>query len=205
MSEHVIRTEAQLRAVIGDEVPGLQEKNRSQMDDFAYDFLARSPFAVLCTADADGRVDASPKGDAPGFALVEDAHTLVVPDRPGNKLAYGHLNILANPEVGLLFMIPGTRETLRINGRAELTTEPALLERLAANGKPAVLAIRVHVRECFFHCAKAFIRSGLWKPDTWPEDQRISFGAMYATYNNTDQAAADALDAAVAHDYENNL
>ena len=130
-------------------------------------FIERCPFLVLSTSDRSGRVDASPKGDAPGFLSVVDEKTLLIPDRPGNRLAYGHLNVLENPQVGLLLVIPNTSETLRINGKAELSADPELLESLAARGKPAVLAIRVTVEECFFHCGKAFIRSGLWKPDEW--------------------------------------
>ena len=187
------------------EIPGLDLKNQATLDEFAVDFLARSPFLVLSTSDAEGKLDASPKGDAPGFVLIEDEHTLVIPDRPGNKLVYGHLNILANPRVGVLFLIPGTPETLRVNGSAELTVEPALLEKLAARGRPAVLAIRIHVDECFFHCAKAFKRSQLWQPDTWPERQKISFGKMFAKRAGADEAAAKAVDEAVEADYRDNL
>jgi hypothetical protein len=137
--------------------------------------------------------------------LVEDDHTLVIPDRPGNKLAYGHQNILSNPRVGVLFMIPGTPETLRVNGTATLTADPALLERLATRGKPAVLAIRVHVEECFFHCAKAFIRSGLWKHEAWPERHKVSFGEMFAKQRGGDAESAKQLDAAIEADYRDNL
>jgi len=150
-------------------------------------------------------VDASPKGDAPGFVWVENEKTLVIPDRPGNKLAYGHVNILENSKVGVLFLIPGTPETLRVNGTAELTVDPELLEQLAARGKPAVLAIRVHVEECFFHCAKAFMRSKLWQPQAWPERQKISFGRMFAKVTGADETAAKAIDEAVEVDYRDNL
>ncbi|MBW2244001.1 MAG: pyridoxamine 5'-phosphate oxidase family protein, partial [Deltaproteobacteria bacterium] len=141
---------------------------------FAIAFIERSPFLVLSTSNKDGLLDASPKGDGPGFVLVESDRSLVIPDRPGNGLAMGHLNVLENPRVGLLFLIPGTNETLRVNGCAELTRNPALLERLAARGKPAVLAIRVEIEECFFHCGKAFIRSNLWQPEQWGERHRVS-------------------------------
>ena len=177
---HRIDTTERLRALIGEPSPGVELKLYDALSDEARTFIARSPFLVLSTADRDGRLDASPKGDLPGFVLVEDDHTIVVPDRPGNRLAYGLVNIVVNPHVGILFMIPGTTETLRINGSAELRSDPELLEQLAARGKPAVLAIRVTVEECFFHCSKAFIRSNLWKPDTWPEKQKISFGKMFA-------------------------
>ena len=118
-----IKTEQDLRAVIGEEIPGLSEKVEARLNDFAVDFIARSPFLVLSTADGEGRLDASPKGDAPGFVAVEDDRTLLIPDRLGNRLAYGHRNILVNPHVGVLFMIPGTSETLRVNGRATLTAD----------------------------------------------------------------------------------
>lgn len=202
---HTITTLEALREVIGDTIPGLEAKNLDRLDEFAVEFLSRAPFLVLATADANGNVDASPKGDAPGFVAVEDEHTLLIPDRPGNKLAYGHLNILANPRVGVLFMIPGTPETLRVNGRATISRDPALLAQLEARGKPAVLAIRVHVDECFFHCAKAFMRSALWQPDTWPERRKISFGRMYAKRTGGDDDLARSVDARVEADYRDNL
>jgi PPOX class probable FMN-dependent enzyme len=208
-TDHRIDTVEQLREVIGQPIEGLALKVGDVIDDHARTFLARAPFLVLSTSDPEGNVDASPKGDEPGFVVVEDEHTLLIPDRPGNKLAMGLQNILANPHVGVLFMIPGTNETLRINGRAELRRDPELLEQLAARGKPAVLAIRVHVDECFFHCAKAFIRSKLWKPDSWPEKQRISFGKMFAEKIGGDadtMASLEAtVDALVEEDYCNNL
>lgn len=205
VDEYVIRDEAALRAVIGDEVPGLAAKNIAYLDQFAIDFIAASPFVMLATSDAEGALDASPKGDAPGFVEVIDQHTLLIPDRPGNKLAYGHLNVLSNPQVGLIFIIPGTRETLRVNGMAELTANPEILEQLAARGKPATLAIRVKVREVFFHCAKAFIRSGLWQPDAWPAPHKVSFGEMFAARQRQSEVTAAQIDAAVEADYEQNL
>jgi PPOX class probable FMN-dependent enzyme len=202
---HAIRTVEALRAIVGAEIPGVALKNEDRLGEFALDFIARSPFLVLSTSDAAGNVDASPKGDASGFVLALDERTLVIPDRPGNKLAYGHQNILTNPKVGVLFVIPGTPETLRVNGTAELTADPELLARLAARGRPAVLAIRVHVEECFFHCGKAFLRSQLWKPESWPERQRISFGRMFARKTGAGENAARAIDAAIEADYRDNL
>ena len=125
-----------------------------------------------------------PKGMHQG-SFILDEKTLVIPDRPGNRLAYGHLNILSNAQVGLLFILPGTSETLRVNGTAELDVSPELLESLAARGKPAVLGIRVTVEECFFHCAKAFIRSALWQQGRLAkEPHRVSFGDMFAENNS---------------------
>lgn len=202
---HRVTTAEALREVVGEKRKGIDDKVLGHLDSFSVDFLSRCPFLVLSTSDAEGRVDASPKGDAPGFVLVEDDATIVIPDRPGNKLVYGHLNILDNPQVGLLFMIPGTSETLRINGRAELTTDPELLERLAARGRPAILAIRVRIDESFFHCAKAFIRSKLWKPDTWPDGYRVSFGQIMAARTGADARAAEKFDELIEADSRDNL
>ncbi len=196
----------ELRAVIGEEIPGLGEKNIDELDSFAIEFIEKSPFLILTTSDNEGRCDASPKGDSPGFVWVLDKKTIVIPDRPGNKLAYGHLNILENPHVGIIFMIPGTSETLRINGKAELDSSPELLNDLSARGKPAVLAIRVDIEECFFHCAKAFIRSGLWDSGRWPDEpHKVSFGEMYASRKKASDEVASAIDKNIKADYENNL
>ena len=153
MAESVIialRPLEQLRGLIGQPYPIVKHKLLSALDEMAIDFIKRSPFLLLGTADADGNLDVSPKGDGAGFVAVENETTLLIPDRPGNKLIYSLQNILANPHVGILFMVPGTDETLRVNGTAELTTDPVILKRLAARGKLAQLAIRVSVRECFF-------------------------------------------------------
>lgn len=196
----------ELRAVIGDEIPGLQDKNIDYLDDFAIEFIQASPFTVLSTSDQNGRLDASPKGDEPGFVKVLDNKTLVIPDRPGNKLAYGHRNILENPRVGLIFMIPKTSETLRINGTAQLDATPELLDELEARGKPAIIGIKVNVEECFFHCGKAFIRSGLWQPKKWPEEKhKVSFGDMYAARMAANKEVAEMIDASIEDDYKNNL
>ena len=200
-----ITSREQLRELLGQPMAGLGEKNVDHIDDFARAFLERCPFLILSTASAEGQQDASPKGDAPGFVRIEDDRTLVIPDRPGNKLAYGLENILENPQVGILFLIPGTPETLRVNGHAEIHRDPTLLEGLSARGKPAVLAIRVHVEECFFHCAKAFIRSKLWKHEEWGERHRVSFGEMFAAKAKGDAEMVKVDDSAVENDYRENL
>jgi uncharacterized protein len=203
---HAIDSVARLRAVVGEPVAGVELKVYDALTEEARAYIARSPFLVLSSANRDGHLDASPKGDAPGFVLVEDDRTIVIPDRPGNKLAYGLTNIVENPHVGVLFMIPGTTETLRINGSAALRSDPELLERLAARGKPAVLAIRVTIEECFFHCSKAFIRSNLWKPDTWPQKQKISFGKMFAQrIDAADPNLSQVIDEMVEEDARVNL
>jgi len=203
--DHSITTLEQLRAIIGEPRPMVQLKVLKVLDENTSDFIRRSPFLVLATADRAGNQDASPKGDHPGFVVVEDEHTLLIPERKGNKLAFGYRNILENPHVGLIFMIPGTGETLRVNGAAELTKDPAVCERLTARGAPAILAIRVQVHECFFHCAKAFIRSQLWKPETWAAPHEISFGKIFAAKTGAGKDVAEQIDSRVARDYREGL
>lgn len=202
---HAIADLDGLRKIIGSPLPGLALKNQDTISDEARAYIERAPFLVLATSDADGRLDASPRGDEPGFCLIEDERTLVIPDRPGNKLVYGLQNILARPRVGVIFMLPGTPETVRVNGTATLTADPEVLARLAARGKPALLAIRVQVEECFHHCAKAFLRSKLWKPESWQERLKVSFGAMAAKRMKLGDDVAAKLDAAVEDDYRQNL
>jgi uncharacterized protein len=200
-----IATVEELRALVGESSPAVAAKLGAALDEHARAFIARSPFLVLATSDREGHEDVSPKGDDPGFVAVGDDRTLLVPDRTGNKLVFGLQNILANPRVGVLFMVPGTGETLRVNGTAELTRDPAILERLTARGKPALLAIRVTVEKCFFHCAKAFKRSQLWKPESWPSRLRISFGKLLAPKLGGDGALAKQIDDLVEADYKENL
>jgi PPOX class probable FMN-dependent enzyme len=203
--DYRITTVAQLRERMGHPNRVTPLKLLKEIDDAAADFIRRAPFIALGTADADGNQDVSPKGDAPGFVEVVDRSTLLIPDRQGNKLLFGLENILANPRVGILFIAPPTNETLRVNGTAELTCDPSILESLAARGKPAQIAIRVRVRECFFHCAKAFIRSDLWNHKTWPAAHKISFGKYLAAKMGGSEDDAHRIDAAVEQDYKTNL
>lgn len=202
---HRITNQEQLRELIGAPGDLVPHKLWTALDESCIDFIRRSPFLLLATADAQGNQDVSPKGDGGGFVSVEDEHTLLIPDRSGNKLVFGLSNILDNPHVGLIFLLPGTPETLRVNGTAELTTDPDVLQRLSARGKPAVVAIRVRIREVFYHCAKAFIRSQLWKPDTWQDRLKISFGQILAARMDGDAGMADKIDAYVEKDYRTNL
>jgi hypothetical protein len=169
-------------------------KQRDRIDPHAARFIARSPLFVMATADADGRCDASPRGDAPGFVTVVDEHTLLLPDRPGNNRVDSLSNLVANPQVGLLFFVPGVLETLRVNGRAELTTDAALLSPLSVAGKPPRSALKVTVEEVFFHCGKALKRSALWDPARHAAPGEIpSLGRMLADQiAGVDAAEADA-------------
>lgn len=164
-----IETLEDLRALYGTVSENAVKKQLDRLDAHARHFLSLSPFAAVGTQAPDGMGDVTPRGDGPGFALVLDDRTIAIPDRPGNRRLDTLENIVRNPAVGLLFMIPGMNETLRINGLARITTDAALCERLAMNGKPAITAMVVEVCEVYLHCAKAYMRSGLWKPETWPD------------------------------------
>lgn len=176
-----ISTEAELRELIGEPLPRVQAKMRTRLHELDRAWLAASPFCVVATADADGRCDASPKGDPPGqLAHVIDDHTLALAERPGNRLADGYRNILANPHVGLNFFIPGRGDTLRINGRAQLVRDGDFFDDLVVQGHRPVLAMVVDVEEVFHHCAKAFLRSKLWDPSTWDPTGTVPRRALLA-------------------------
>lgn len=202
---HRITTVEQLRARIGEASSIVPLKLWKSLNETAVGFIKQSPFLFLATSDAEGNMDVSPKGDGPGFVEIENETTLLIPDRSGNKLIFGLQNILQNPHVGLIFLIPGTGETFRVNGRAELTADPAILERLSARGKPAVVAIRVTIEECFLHCAKAFLRAQVWQPEQWPEKYKISFGKLLVSKMGGDEKTIKQFDDFVENDYKNNL
>jgi PPOX class probable FMN-dependent enzyme len=164
----VIRSEEELRVLMGAPVaPAVVDKTLSTLDRHCLTFIARSPFVLVAMSDGAGRMDISPKGDAPGFVRVLDEKTLAIPDRPGNQRFDTFRNLLQSPRVALIFLIPGKRETLRIGGRAEVVRDAALLESLNAQGKIPALALAVHVDEAFFHCSKCMIRSHLWQHEQW--------------------------------------
>ena len=200
-----ITTIEQLRAKIGSPHPSAETKKYKALNEEALEFINASPFLIMTTSSSANNLDASPKGDQPGFVIAENDKTLIIPDRPGNKLADGHLNILDNPTIGLIFFVPNTRETLRINGSAELLDDDDVLDRLAARGRPALLATRVRIEECFFHCGKALIRSKLWQPDSWPEKGNVSFGKMFIKRSDADPTIAALVDAEIEKDYLENL
>lgn len=181
MSQDEIRDPETLRAHLGEPSDLVRRKKLRRLDSHCRRFIALSPFLVLSTGDAEGGCDASPRGDAPGFVSVLDDGRLLIPERRGNKLADSLLNILENPGVGLLFLIPGVDETLRVNGRAGLIREDVLLAPLAVQGKAPELAILVEVEEAYLHCGKALIRSRLWDPASRIERDRLpSLGRMIA-------------------------
>ncbi|WP_370965361.1 MSMEG_1061 family FMN-dependent PPOX-type flavoprotein [Amycolatopsis sp. cg9] len=155
---------AEVRARLGEPEAMIEAKIGDRIDRHARRFIAHSPFLTLATADAAGRADCSPRGDYPGFVKVLGERTLALPDRTGNKIADSFRNIAENDGVGLLFFVPGTRETLRVNGSAYVTDEPDVLARMSTEAKEPMLAIVVEVEQVYFHCGRALIRSRLWDP-----------------------------------------
>jgi uncharacterized protein len=169
MFKDIVTSREELRAIYG--APGERAvlKQRAHLDVHTRAFIARSPFVLLATSDRAGRCDVSPKGDAPGFVTVLDDTHLVIPDRVGNNRIDGLTNIVENPHLGMIFLIPGREDTLRVNGRACILRDGEILGRLEVQGKQPKVAIGVEVEECFLHCAKAFKRSGLWDRERWPD------------------------------------
>ncbi len=151
----------------------IMNKEARLLTPLAIEFIQKCPFFLVATSDSAGTCDVSPKGDTPGVVKVLDEETLAIPDRLGNRRADGHRNVLANGHVGLLFIIPNVDETLRVNGRAFLTDEPELLASMALQGRPPKLATVVEIDQVYMHCARSFLRSGLWKPDRWPDPDTI--------------------------------
>lgn len=169
MFADVVTTEAQLRAHIGHPSHRVLAKHVTALDVHSRAFIARSPLVLIASANGAGSMDVSPKGDPPGFVHVLDDRTLAIPERPGNRKADTFSNLIENRCVGLLFMIPGKQETLRVSGSAAIVRDQWLRDRLAVHGKTPELALAVTVEEVFFHCAKCVIRSQLWNPGGWPD------------------------------------
>jgi hypothetical protein len=179
-------TEAELRALYGPPQPLAAAKSIARLDHHCRAFIAGSPLLFLATTGPGG-LDVSPKGDAPGFVRVEDDHHLLIPDRPGNARIDGLVNLARDPRIALIFLIPGVGETLRVNGRGEVLADPALTGLFAVNRRLPVTVTRVAVEEAFIHCGKAFMRSELWDPATWPAARPVPLlGAMIADHAETE-------------------
>ncbi|MFD9889846.1 MSMEG_1061 family FMN-dependent PPOX-type flavoprotein [Amycolatopsis sp. NPDC059027] len=179
---------ARVREIIGHPTPFIAEKKEPCIGEFAARFIAHSTFFVLASSDENGNLDTSPKGDPPGAVRVLDPWTLAIPDRPGNKSADTFENLARNPGVGMVFLVPGLRETLRVNGDAFVTDDPGLLERLGADGKPAVLATIVRVREVFGQCGKAVIRAKLWEGDERGLADAVTVGGSFSSLHVAENA-----------------
>ena len=183
-----ITSEPELRALLGEPMPRALTKNRTRLHDRDKEWLAASPFCMIATANADGSCDVSPKGDPPGFTLVLDDTTLAIPERRGNRRADGFANILSNPHVGLIYLVPGRTDTLRINGRVRLVRDAAFFDRMIVRGHRPSLALVVEIEQIFFHCPKAFLRSSLWQPETWNPGALPSHAALVKSVQPTDES-----------------
>lgn len=180
-------------------------KELGLLDRHARDFIARSPFLLIGSQDAAGNADVTPKGDRPGFVAVLDDVTLAIPDRPGNNRLDTFENLVVNPAIGLIFLIPGMDETLRVNGEARITADAGLREQLAVDGRLPVTVVVVKVRAVFMHCAKAFIRSQLWKPESWPERSAMpTLGAILRDQRALAESASE-LDDRLDESYRKSL
>ncbi|MEC0244179.1 pyridoxamine 5'-phosphate oxidase family protein [Paenibacillus dokdonensis] len=169
----IIQSEEELEQLAGR--PGELANNKviAALDHNCRQFIALSPLVFISTSDAGGECDCSPRGDAPGFAYILDDQHLILPERPGNRRYDSLRNLLTNPHIGLIFVIPGLEETLRINGRGYVIRDMDLMERMSAQGKVPAAGIGIEVEECYIHCAKALKRSKLWQPDSWPARESL--------------------------------
>jgi PPOX class probable FMN-dependent enzyme len=192
MSDYVEITSAEeLRALMGTPMPRAVAKERKQLVEMDRRWLAASPFIILATSSTTGACNASPKGDPTGFVHVIDDTTIAIPDRPGNKRYDAWRDVLDNPHVGLLFLIPGRNETLRINGRARLVREAPFFDDMIVKGHRPALALVVEIETIFFHCGKAFLRSQLWKPDSWQPDALPSHACIVKEVQPTTETLAE--------------
>lgn len=160
--EKIISTEKELREILGHPQEIVTRKAINYIDENCRAFIENSPFITIATSDLDGNLDVSPKGDPPGFVKILSNKMLAIPDRPGNRRADTFTNIIKNPNIGLIFLIPGVKETLRVNGEAKIVTDKKVLELLSCEDKLPLFAIIINVKEAFMHCAKCMIRSKLW-------------------------------------------
>ncbi|KAA2216894.1 MSMEG_1061 family FMN-dependent PPOX-type flavoprotein [Maribacter flavus] len=200
-----ITTEKELRHIMGHPNEIVSSKTIDFIDAHCKNFIEKSPFITIASSDLNGNFDVSPKGDAAGFVAILNDKTLAIPDRPGNKKADTLRNIIQNPNVGLLFLIPGIRETLRVNGEAQIVRDAHILDQLAHKGKKPLFAIIVHVKEAFMHCAKCIIRSRLWTPiDQNPDMSIATLGKTLVDHGKLNMDYHE-LDAMIREDERTNL
>jgi PPOX class probable FMN-dependent enzyme len=201
-----ITTQAQLREITGEPVhESVLVKSAPELTAPIKRYIELSPFACIATHAPDGASDVSPRGDAPGFVKILDDKTLLLPERPGNKRLDSIVNIINQPQLSLLFMIPGVQETVRVNGSGVVTTDPELMKLCEVNGKLPQLAVVISVEETFGHCSKAFRRSRLWQPDYIPADGAPSLAEMMGAHLALDSVTTEMLEFAIEDDAENNM
>lgn len=173
-SEYIVTSEQSLIDLVGTPSPLIADKETPYVTPLVQEFIEKSPYFLLATAAEDGSCDCTPRGDPAGSLVAFlDERTLVFADRKGNRRVDSMRNILQNPYIGMLFLVPGTDETVRVNGKATISTDPDLCDRLSVQGKPATLVVIVAIEEVFTHCARSILRSKIWEPDTWPDTDTI--------------------------------
>ncbi|MFY7911624.1 MAG: pyridoxamine 5'-phosphate oxidase family protein [Emticicia sp.] len=202
--ENTITSEEQLRATLGYPSEIVTRKTISYIDEHCRSFIEKSPFITIATSDLEGNMDVSPKGDPAGFVKILDEKTLAIPDRPGNAKADTLSNIIKNPNIGLIFLIPGVRETLRINGEAKIVQDKWVLEQMNVDGKTPSFAIIVSVKEAFMHCAKCIIRSKLWQADAAKQASVPSLAKVLVEHGKL-EISVDELDGMIKNDEQTNL
>jgi uncharacterized protein len=180
-----ITDEAQLREIIGEPTALVVTKIAERLNDLTRQFIERSPFVCVATTSPDGGLDVSPRGDPAGFVRILDERTLLIPDRPGNRIADTLTNLLHDPHIALLFLIPGVGDTFRVNGTAEIIDDAELLADSTVDGKAPRLGLLVAIEECYTQCPKAMIRSELWNPERHIERKELpSMGAIFRSLND---------------------
>ncbi|MCM3633685.1 MULTISPECIES: pyridoxamine 5'-phosphate oxidase family protein [Paenibacillus] len=197
----------ELQAELGQPSNVVSNKVIHSLESTSKDFISNSPFIVIATSDGKGRCDASPRGDRPGFVHIIDEKHLFIPERPGNRKMDSIQNILQNPHIGIIFIIPGMDETFRVNGRACISRDEALLSKTAVNGKLPKMGIGVEIEECYMHCGKAFKRSGLWDAEQWlPKNELPSASKIIAAHvSEKMQVTADQIEKSLEDTYKNRL
>ena len=200
-ASQIITTEAQLRALIGEPAEVARAKISHRLNALTRLFIERSPFVCVATSDAAGNCDLSPRGDPAGFVRILDDRTLLMPERPGNRLADSLRNILANPRIGLLFVVPGVTDTFRVNGRSVITVDADLLAPSAVEGKPPLLGVVVDIDEAYTQCSKAFLRSHLWDPERFVDPATMPTGGQLHRAVQGEHFDADQYDAERAARY----
>ncbi|MFE8698886.1 pyridoxamine 5'-phosphate oxidase family protein [Cytobacillus sp. FJAT-53684] len=204
--KQIVTSEDELRSLLG--TPGKTAANKTihHLDVHCKEFISKSPIVFISTSDTTGQCDTSPRGDEPGFIHIIDDHHFVIPERPGNKRMDSLRNIVANPHIGLLFVIPGLEETLRINGTAQIIKDADILEKMTSHGKTPLLGIAIKAEECYIHCAKAFKRSKLWQPDSWLQQSALPYPPkILADHINMPDINSETIKAALEESYSKRL
>ena len=203
--EEIVTTRERMREIIGEPNHRVTGKVIDHIDEVCRRFIAASPYVVIATKGANGLLDVSPKGDPAGFVRVLDEKTLVVPDRLGNKRVDSFENLLVNPQVGMIFLIPGYTYTLRVSGTGRIARDLALQKELSVNGKVPNLILAVAVEEAFMHCAKSMARSGIWKPDAWPDTSDVPSLAEAMVAHGKLAEAASEMQSIIDQDFEKRM